>query len=63
MDMWLVVDELAEVSLLRADVGGVAVMYQMGGPMLVLTAWALLLALLVVLEVCRGSSRGSLRAV
>lgn len=57
------VDELVEFSLLRADVGGVAVMYHMGGPMLVLTAWALLLALFVVLEVCRGASRGTLRAV
>nr|YP_009990488.1 NADH dehydrogenase subunit 6 [Gobiusculus flavescens]QNM99725.1 NADH dehydrogenase subunit 6 [Gobiusculus flavescens] len=62
-DMWPVVDELVEFSLLRADVGGVALMYNMGGPMLVLTAWALLLALFVVLEVCRGSSRGTLRAV
>nr|YP_009271165.1 NADH dehydrogenase subunit 6 [Periophthalmodon schlosseri]ANW06545.1 NADH dehydrogenase subunit 6 [Periophthalmodon schlosseri] len=61
--LWFTVDEVAEFSLLRADVGGVAVMYSSGGLMLVLSAWVLLLTLFVVLEVCRGLSRGALRAV
>nr|YP_010373332.1 NADH dehydrogenase subunit 6 [Periophthalmus barbarus]UPI52600.1 NADH dehydrogenase subunit 6 [Periophthalmus barbarus] len=61
--LWFTVDEVLEFSLLRADVGGVAVMYSSGGLMLVLSAWVLLLTLFVVLEVCRGLSRGTLRAV
>nr|YP_004935129.1 NADH dehydrogenase subunit 6 [Oxuderces dentatus]AES86212.1 NADH dehydrogenase subunit 6 [Oxuderces dentatus] len=61
--LWLTVDEGAEFSLLRADIGGVAMMYSSGGLMLVLSAWVLLLTLFVVLEVCRGLSLGALRAV
>jgi len=41
----------------------VAIAYNSGGKMLVISAWALLLALLVVLELTRGLSRGALRAV
>nr|BDA81231.1 NADH dehydrogenase subunit 6 [Rhinogobius tandikan]BDA81244.1 NADH dehydrogenase subunit 6 [Rhinogobius tandikan]BDA81257.1 NADH dehydrogenase subunit 6 [Rhinogobius tandikan]BDA81270.1 NADH dehydrogenase subunit 6 [Rhinogobius tandikan] len=61
--LWMTVDELAELSFARADVGGVALMYSSGGLMLVLSGWVLLLTLFVVLEVCRGASRGALRAV
>nr|BDA81361.1 NADH dehydrogenase subunit 6 [Rhinogobius yaima]BDA81374.1 NADH dehydrogenase subunit 6 [Rhinogobius yaima] len=61
--LWMTADELAEFSLMRADMGGVALMYSSGGMMLVLSGWVLLLTLFVVLEVCRGSSRGALRAV
>nr|WNH20501.1 NADH dehydrogenase subunit 6 [Gobionellus oceanicus] len=50
-------------SLGRPDISGVAGLYYSGGGMLVISAWTLLLTLFVVLEVCRGSSRGSLRAV
>lgn len=57
------VDGLKEFSILRGDVSGVAIMYFLGGPMLVLCAWVLLLTLLVVLELTRGLSRGALRAV
>nr|YP_010892942.1 NADH dehydrogenase subunit 6 [Butis melanostigma]WJQ22777.1 NADH dehydrogenase subunit 6 [Butis melanostigma] len=60
---WATVDELVEFSVLRGDVSGVALMYSSGGWMLVLSAWVLLLTLFVVLEVCRGLSRGALRAV
>nr|YP_009338703.1 NADH dehydrogenase subunit 6 [Gnathopogon nicholsi]ANW36325.1 NADH dehydrogenase subunit 6 [Gnathopogon nicholsi] len=60
---WVVIDELKEFSVLRGDVGGVAVMYSLGGAMLVICAWVLLLTLLVVLELTRGLSRGTLRAV
>lgn len=47
----------------RPDISGVADLYFSGGGMLVISAWTLLLTLFVVLEVCRGSSRGALRAV
>lgn len=60
---WVIIDGLKEFSILRGDVGGVAVMYSFGGAMLVICAWVLLLTLLVVLEVTRGLSRGALRAV
>nr|YP_010501375.1 NADH dehydrogenase subunit 6 [Gila coerulea]UXB56584.1 NADH dehydrogenase subunit 6 [Gila coerulea]UXB56935.1 NADH dehydrogenase subunit 6 [Gila coerulea]UXB56948.1 NADH dehydrogenase subunit 6 [Gila coerulea] len=60
---WMIIDGLKEFSTLRGDVGGVAMMYSSGGAMLVICAWVLLLTLLVVLELTRGLSRGSLRAV
>nr|YP_010117803.1 NADH dehydrogenase subunit 6 [Pseudocrossocheilus tridentis]QPN53773.1 NADH dehydrogenase subunit 6 [Pseudocrossocheilus tridentis] len=60
---WVVVDNLKEFSILRGDISGVAVMYSSGGGMLVICAWVLLLTLLVVLELTRGLSRGTLRAV
>nr|YP_009348603.1 NADH dehydrogenase subunit 6 [Saurogobio immaculatus]BAW88000.1 NADH dehydrogenase subunit 6 [Saurogobio immaculatus] len=60
---WGVVDGLKEFSVLRGDIGGVAMMYSFGGAMLVISAWVLLLTLLVVLELTRGLSRGTLRAV
>nr|AGS43542.1 NADH dehydrogenase subunit 6 [Pseudorasbora elongata] len=60
---WVIIDELKEFSMLRGDVSGVAVMYSFGGAMLVICAWVLLLTLLVVLELTRGLSRGTLRAV
>nr|YP_009679066.1 NADH dehydrogenase subunit 6 [Sinocyclocheilus huizeensis]QDF64294.1 NADH dehydrogenase subunit 6 [Sinocyclocheilus huizeensis]UXF58470.1 NADH dehydrogenase subunit 6 [Sinocyclocheilus huizeensis] len=60
---WVVVDGLKEFSVLRGDIGGVAMMYSSGGVMLVICAWVLLLTLLVVLELTRGLSRGALRAV
>nr|YP_009138155.1 NADH dehydrogenase subunit 6 [Luciogobius pallidus]AGS47833.1 NADH dehydrogenase subunit 6 [Luciogobius pallidus] len=61
--LWLTSDEGFEFSLVRGDLGGVALMYSFGGGMLVLSGGVLLLTLFVVLEVCRGMSRGSLRAV
>uniref|UniRef100_UPI00315DB14A NADH dehydrogenase subunit 6 n=1 Tax=Emmelichthys papillatus TaxID=3139918 RepID=UPI00315DB14A len=60
---WVSVDELGEFSVLRGDTGGVALMYSLGGGMLIISAWVLLLTLFVVLELTRGLSRGSLRAV
>lgn len=57
------VDELGELSVLRGDSGGVALIYAGGGGMLVIGAWVLLLTLFVVLELTRGLSRGALRAV
>nr|UDN41974.1 NADH dehydrogenase subunit 6 [Sillago sp. 3 SS-2021] len=60
---WVPVDEVEEVSVFRADMGGVALMYCGGGGMLLVSVWALLLTLFVVLELTRGLSRGTLRAV
>lgn len=60
---WFIIDGLKEFSILRGDVGGVAAMYSLGGAMLIICAWVLLLTLLVVLELTRGLSRVTLRAV
>nr|WNH21931.1 NADH dehydrogenase subunit 6 [Platybelone argala] len=60
---WMTADEFGEFSVFRGDMGGVALMYSMGGGLLALGAWVLLLTLLVVLELTRGLSRGALRAV
>nr|QJW33587.1 NADH dehydrogenase subunit 6 [Ammocrypta beanii] len=60
---WVPGDELGELSVFRGDIGGVALMYSAGGGMLIISAWVLLLTLFVVLELTRGLSRGSLRAV
>nr|YP_010709403.1 NADH dehydrogenase subunit 6 [Pseudanthias pascalus]WCR63076.1 NADH dehydrogenase subunit 6 [Pseudanthias pascalus] len=57
------VGECDEFSLFRGDIGGVALMYSLGGGMLVVSAWVLLLTLVVVLELTRGLARGALRAV
>ncbi|YP_004300508.1 NADH dehydrogenase subunit 6 (mitochondrion) [Osmerus mordax] len=60
---WVVVDELKELSVLRGDSSGVALMFSSGGGVLVACAGVLLLTLFVVLELTRGLSRGALRAV
>nr|YP_009355466.1 NADH dehydrogenase subunit 6 [Bedotia geayi]BAX03745.1 NADH dehydrogenase subunit 6 [Bedotia geayi]BBU25603.1 NADH dehydrogenase subunit 6 [Bedotia geayi] len=62
-ESWVCVDELGEFSVLRGDVGGVALMYSSGGGLLIVGAWVLLLTLFVVLELTRGLSRGALRAI
>nr|YP_003734778.1 NADH dehydrogenase subunit 6 [Lycothrissa crocodilus]BAJ09879.1 NADH dehydrogenase subunit 6 [Lycothrissa crocodilus] len=58
-----VVGACKEFNILSEDVGGVGVMYSVGGGMLVICASVLLLSLFVVLELVRGVSRGALRAV
>lgn len=60
---WLSAEELGEFFIWRGDVGGVSLIYSFGGGMLVISAWVLLLTLFVVLELTRGLSRGTLRAV
>nr|YP_009113463.1 NADH dehydrogenase subunit 6 [Hynobius kimurae]AFK28527.1 NADH dehydrogenase subunit 6 [Hynobius kimurae] len=52
-----------EYSTIGSDWGGIGVMYFGGGYFLMFSGWVLLLTLFVVLEVTRGLSRGSLRAV
>nr|YP_007517172.1 NADH dehydrogenase subunit 6 [Setipinna taty]YP_009974283.1 NADH dehydrogenase subunit 6 [Setipinna tenuifilis]AGG20151.1 NADH dehydrogenase subunit 6 [Setipinna taty]QCA40817.1 NADH dehydrogenase subunit 6 [Setipinna taty]QNH94181.1 NADH dehydrogenase subunit 6 [Setipinna tenuifilis]QRM91359.1 NADH dehydrogenase subunit 6 [Setipinna tenuifilis] len=58
-----VVGVCKEFFVLSEDVGGVGVMYSVGGGLLVICASVLLLSLFVVLELVRGVSRGALRAV
>nr|YP_009369811.1 NADH dehydrogenase subunit 6 [Oryzias curvinotus]ARO89810.1 NADH dehydrogenase subunit 6 [Oryzias curvinotus] len=60
---WMTADEFSEFMLFRGDLGGVALMYSSGGGVLMLGGWVLLLTLFVVLELTRGLSRGTLRAV
>ena len=57
------VDEFKELSVLRGDSSGVALIFSSGGGVLVACAGVLLLTLFVVLELTRGLSRGALRAV
>nr|YP_005088632.1 NADH dehydrogenase subunit 6 [Clupeichthys aesarnensis]BAL43607.1 NADH dehydrogenase subunit 6 [Clupeichthys aesarnensis] len=52
-----------EFFMVRAEAGGVAMLYSSAGPVLLICAWALLLTLFVVLELTRGLDRGALRAV
>nr|AQT39608.1 NADH dehydrogenase subunit 6 [Brachysomophis crocodilinus] len=58
-----VVDEFRDFSVLRGDFSGVSYIYYLGGGMLAISGWALLLTLFVVLELTRGRSRGALRAI
>nr|YP_004347847.1 NADH dehydrogenase subunit 6 [Tetraodon miurus]BAK09858.1 NADH dehydrogenase subunit 6 [Tetraodon miurus] len=60
---WVVVDEVDWHSMFRGDMAGVAFMYSYGGGVLMVGAWVLLMTLFVVLELTRGLSRGTLRAV
>nr|NP_659222.1 NADH dehydrogenase subunit 6 [Ranodon sibiricus]CAD12083.1 NADH dehydrogenase subunit 6 [Ranodon sibiricus] len=52
-----------EFCVIGYDWGGIGVMFSCGGYFLMFSGWVLLLTLFVVLEVTRGLSRGSLRAV
>nr|QJQ72500.1 NADH dehydrogenase subunit 6 [Gerres decacanthus] len=60
---WAPLEDQADFFLFRGDFGGVGMVYGLGGGMLVIGAWVLLLTLFVVLELTRGLSRGTLRAV
>nr|YP_006702522.1 NADH dehydrogenase subunit 6 [Clupanodon thrissa]AFN06225.1 NADH dehydrogenase subunit 6 [Clupanodon thrissa] len=51
-----------EFLVARGDLAGVAVLYGVGGMMMLFCAWVLLLTLFVVLELVRGRSRGTMRA-
>nr|NP_818889.1 NADH dehydrogenase subunit 6 [Phenacogrammus interruptus]BAC67466.1 NADH dehydrogenase subunit 6 [Phenacogrammus interruptus] len=59
---WVIMD-VKEFFMVRGDVSGVSMIYSVGGGMLVVCGWVLLLTLFVVLELTRGLSRGALRAV
>nr|YP_006303468.1 NADH dehydrogenase subunit 6 [Oedalechilus labeo]AEK53143.1 NADH dehydrogenase subunit 6 [Oedalechilus labeo] len=60
---WFTGEELGEMAVVRGDMGGVALLYSTGGGCLAIGGWVLLLSLFVVLELTRGLSRGTLRAV
>nr|YP_010957002.1 NADH dehydrogenase subunit 6 [Citharichthys arctifrons]WMY90186.1 NADH dehydrogenase subunit 6 [Citharichthys arctifrons] len=60
---WVPSSDMDELMVLRGETSGVALMYSMGGWMLIISGWVLLLTLFVVLELTRGLSRGALRAV
>nr|YP_009551321.1 NADH dehydrogenase subunit 6 [Chrysiptera biocellata]ALO81658.1 NADH dehydrogenase subunit 6 [Chrysiptera biocellata] len=62
-EWWTSTDENEGLALFRSDVAGVALMYSLGGGLLMMGGWVLLLSLVVVLELVRGLSRGTLRAV
>lgn len=62
-ESWVVADEGKGLSVVRGDTSGVAIIYDVGGGMLLLCGGALLLTLLVVFELTRGLGRGSLRTV
>nr|YP_097165.1 NADH dehydrogenase subunit 6 [Desmognathus wrighti]AAU20602.1 NADH dehydrogenase subunit 6 [Desmognathus wrighti] len=51
------------LNMLLYDCSGVGLMYSLGMLILMISGWALLLTLFVVLEVTRGMSRGALRVV
>nr|WNH17263.1 NADH dehydrogenase subunit 6 [Gymnothorax chilospilus] len=57
------VDEFHGLSMLRGDFGGVSYIYYLGGEMLMICGWGLLLTLFVVLELSRGRELGALRAI
>nr|QOW83887.1 NADH dehydrogenase subunit 6 [Muraenesox cinereus] len=56
-------DEFRKFSVLRGEFSGVSFIYYLGGEMLILCGFALLLTLFVVLELTRGTGRGALRAI
>nr|WNH21918.1 NADH dehydrogenase subunit 6 [Serranus baldwini] len=60
---WVPADEVGVLTVSRGDVGGVASMYSEGGGMLLISAFMLLITLVVVLELTRGLARGALRAI
>nr|YP_009115644.1 NADH dehydrogenase subunit 6 [Grundulus bogotensis]AJB98427.1 NADH dehydrogenase subunit 6 [Grundulus bogotensis] len=59
---WFIADG-GDFYVLRSEAAGVALLYSLGGLMLMLGGLGLLLTLFVVLELTRGLSRGALRAV
>nr|WNH37523.1 NADH dehydrogenase subunit 6 [Fundulus majalis] len=63
VESWKTCDEFGGMQAGRGDEGGVATLYSWGGYMLFMGAWVLLLSLFVILELTRGMSRGTLRAV
>nr|YP_010852884.1 NADH dehydrogenase subunit 6 [Echidna polyzona]UEX93272.1 NADH dehydrogenase subunit 6 [Gymnothorax punctatofasciatus]WGL40700.1 NADH dehydrogenase subunit 6 [Echidna polyzona] len=60
---YFMMDDFHGFSVLRSDFGGVSYIYYLGGEMLMICGWGLLLTLFVVLELSRGRERGALRAI
>nr|BAI76992.1 NADH dehydrogenase subunit 6 [Antennarius striatus] len=57
------VEEVGMGLVWGGDAPGVGFMYSLGGGLLVMSAWALLMTLLIVLELTRGGGRGGFRAL
>lgn len=62
-ELWLVGDSFYNSSLVQESAVGVAFLYSWGGGFLLIGSLALLVALLVLLIVVRGTTQGALRAV
>nr|YP_010981988.1 NADH dehydrogenase subunit 6 [Turnix suscitator]UZC53714.1 NADH dehydrogenase subunit 6 [Turnix suscitator] len=62
-DLGVVTVDGGGVFSVRLDFSGVAVFYSLGVGMFLAAGWGLLLSLFVVLELVRGLSRGTVRAV
>lgn len=60
---WDLFENWEEFGIFESDVRGMALMYSDVGSLLLIGGWMLLLTLIAVLELCRGNSRGALRAV
>nr|ACZ62680.1 NADH dehydrogenase subunit 6 [Notothenia microlepidota] len=60
---WWSVGEESEMSVMQGEIEGVSEAYGSGGFLLIICAWALLVALYVALEVSRGCSRGTVRSI
>ena len=60
---WLTSEDIGSNTVFSLDSEGAALMYSLGGGLLVLSAWVLLLTLFVVLSVTWGRAQGSLRVV
>ncbi|XDR06475.1 NADH dehydrogenase subunit 6 (mitochondrion) [Brachionichthys hirsutus] len=61
--LWSGVEEFGDFYAHQVDLAGIVCVYFSGGGLLILSAWALLVTLLVILELTRGLGRGALRAV
>nr|YP_008593431.1 NADH dehydrogenase subunit 6 [Champsodon cf. snyderi CBM-ZF 10876]BAN83373.1 NADH dehydrogenase subunit 6 [Champsodon cf. snyderi CBM-ZF 10876] len=60
---WVPIYEREMCAVISPDPVGVSVLYDSGGGMMVLGAWALLTTLFVVFQLSRGGWQGALRAV
>nr|YP_009744373.1 NADH dehydrogenase subunit 6 [Cynoglossus roulei]QIE13327.1 NADH dehydrogenase subunit 6 [Cynoglossus roulei]QNO35774.1 NADH dehydrogenase subunit 6 [Cynoglossus roulei] len=63
IESWDLFENREEFGIFESDVRGMALMYFDVGSLLLIGGWMLLLTLIAVLELCRGNSRGALRAV
>nr|YP_008080626.1 NADH dehydrogenase subunit 6 [Paraplagusia japonica]AFC88414.1 NADH dehydrogenase subunit 6 [Paraplagusia japonica] len=60
---WMLLENLEDFAVSEVDARGMAFMYLDAGSLLMVSGWMLLLTLFSVLELTRGHSRGSLRAI
>nr|YP_009255544.1 NADH dehydrogenase subunit 6 [Cynoglossus joyneri]AND82396.1 NADH dehydrogenase subunit 6 [Cynoglossus joyneri] len=60
---WNLLENFEDFAVSESDARGMAFMYSDVGSLLMISGWMLLLTLFAVLELTRGYSRGSLRAI